>query len=182
MKKIAVIVGSLRKESWNKKIALELMSLAPSTLHMEFIDIAHLPLFNPDLDDENKTPKEWREFREKMAEKDGVLFATPEYNRTLSAAIKNALDIGSRPYGKSIWNKKAGAVISASPGAIGGFGANQQLRQAFVFLDILCLQQPEVYLSFVDKLFVEGKLKDDTKSFLKKFIDAYAEWVLTVSK
>jgi chromate reductase len=183
MKKIAVIIGSLRKESWNRKIALELMALAPSSLQMEIIDIGQLSLYNQDLDDENKAPTEWAEFREKMSKMDGVLFATPEYNRTLSASIKNALDVGSRPYGKSVWGGKAGAVISASPGAIGGFGANQQLRQSFVFLDILCMQQPEAYISGVDKLFdAEGKLKEDTKKFLKTFIDAYAAWVLKVLK
>lgn len=181
MKNIAVIVGSLRKESWNRKLALELIKLAPASLQMEMIDIGNLPLYNQDLDDENRAPAEWTTFREKMSKKDGVIFATPEFNRTLSAPIKNALDVGSRPYGKSIWTKKAGAVISSSPGAIGGFGANQQLRQAFVFLDILCLQQPEAYISFVNTLFsADGVLKDDTKNFLKKFIDAYAQWVLKI--
>lgn len=181
MKKIAVIVGSLRKESWNKKIALELMALAPSTLQMEMVEIGKLPLYNQDLDDENRAPKEWIEFREKMVAKEGVLFATPEYNRTVPAPMKNAIDVGSRPYGKSIWSGKAAAVISASPGAIGGFGANQNLRQTFVFLDIFCMQQPEAFISGVDKLFsADGKLKDDTKNFLKKFIDAYAQWVLKI--
>jgi chromate reductase len=150
---------------------------------MDIVEIGRLPLYNQDLDDENRAPKEWTEFREKMTGKDGVLFATPEYNRTIPALIKNAVDVGSRPYGKSIWSGKAGAVISASPGAIGGFGANQQLRQSFVFLDIFCMQQPEAYISGVDKLFsADGKLKDDTKNFLKNFMNAYAQWVLKITK
>ena len=183
MKKVGVIVGSLRKASWNRKIALELMALAPSTLQIEMIDIGKLPLYNQDLDDENHVPVEWTTFREKIKEKDGILFATPEYNRTIPAPMKNAIDVGSRPYGKSVWDKKAGAVISASPGAIGGFGANQHLRQSFVFLDIFCMQQPEAYISGVDKLFgADGKLNDNTKNFLKKFIDAYAEWVIKILK
>jgi chromate reductase len=183
MKKIAVIVGSLRKASWNRKIALELMALAPSTLQMELIEIGKLPLYNQDLDDENHPPKEWTEFREHMAHKDGVLFATPEYNRTIPSPLKNAIDVGSRPYGKSIWGGKAGAVISVSPGAIGGFGANQHLRQSFVFLDIFPLQQPEAYISGVDKLFdANGQLKEETKKFLKTFIDAYAAWVQKILK
>ncbi len=182
MKKIAVIVGSLRKESWNRKIALELMALAPNTIQMDMIEIGKLPLYNQDLDNEKHLPKEWAEFRNSMREKDGVLFATPEYNRTIPAPIKNAIDVGSMPYGKSIWGGKASAVISASPGAIGGFGANLQLRQSFVFLDILCMQQPEAYISGVDKLFgADGKLNENTKSFLKKYIDAYAAWVLKVT-
>lgn len=178
MKKIAVIVGSLRKESWNRKIALTLMSLAPSSLQMEIVEIGKLPLYSEDLDSPAQTPVEWTAFRNHMQTMDGVLFATPEYNRTIPAPLKNAIDVGSRPYGKSIWAKKPAAVISASIGSMGGFGANHQLRQSFVFLDMFCMQQPEAYISFVDKLFdADGKIKEDTKKFLKIFIDAFAAWV-----
>ncbi len=112
MKKIAVIVGSLRKASWNRKIALELMALAPSSLQMELVEIGKLPLYNQDLDEENRAPLEWTEFRKKIAEKDGVLFVTPEYNRSIPSPMKNAIDVGSQPYGKSIWGGKAGAVAT----------------------------------------------------------------------
>jgi len=179
MKKIAVIVGSLRKESWNRKLALALMKLASPALKMEIIDIGKLPLYNQDLDDENVPAREWTAFREKMATMDGVFFVTPEYNRSVPGVLKNAIDVGSRPYGKSIWSGKPGAVISASPGAIGGFGANQHLRQSFVFLDIPCMQSPEAYIGDVSHLFDQDSniAKEDTRQFLQKYMDAYANWV-----
>lgn len=179
MKKIAVIVGSLRKESWNRKLATAVMKMAPASLHMEIVEIRDLPLYNQDLDDEGRPPKEWTTFRECMQKFDGVLFFTPEYNRSVPAPLKNAIDVGSRPYGKSIWTGKAGAVISSSPGAIAGFGANQHLRQSFVFLDIPCMQAPEAYIGAVDKLFdAEGNIsKDETRQFLQKFVTEYAKWV-----
>jgi chromate reductase len=179
-KKIAVIVGSLRKESWNRKLALVLMKLAPSSLNMEIVEIGKLPLYNQDLDDEGTPPAEWTAFREKMQEFQGFLFVTPEYNRSVPAPLKNAIDVGSRPYGKSIWGGgKPGAVISSSPGAVGAFGANQQLRQSFVFLDILCMQQPEAYIGNVAALFTDtGDIsKPETRDFLQKYIDAFAAWV-----
>ena len=183
MKKIAVIVGSLRKESWNRKLAQVLIKLAPSSLKMEIVEIGDLPLYNQDPDDESRPHKEWTEFRNKMQTMDGFLFVTAEYNRSIPAPLKNAIDVGSRPYGKSVWGGKAGAVISASPGAIGGFGANQHLRQCFVFLDVFCMQQPEAYISSVDKLFdMEGNItKDETRDFLKKYMDTFANWVEKVS-
>jgi chromate reductase len=179
MKKIAVIVGSLRKESWNRKLAKALIKLAPASLNMEIIDIGQLPLYNQDLDDHGNTPKEWTTFRDQLKQFDGFLFVTPEYNRSIPAPMKNALDVGSRPYGKSVWGGKPGAVISASPGVIGGFGANQHLRQTFVFLDVICMQQPEAYIARVDTLLdAEGNvITEETKGFLKKFIDSFAEWV-----
>lgn len=177
-KKIAVIVGSLRKESYNRKIANTLISLAPPSLELHIIEIGDLPLYNQDLD-EGPIPEAWTRFREQMKTCQGVLFITPEYNRSVPGALKNAIDVGSRPYGQSIWSKKPGAVVSVSPGAIGGFGANHHLRQSFVFLDIPVLQQPESYIGQAASLFNEqGTLiNEDTKKFLQKFIDTYAEWV-----
>lgn len=178
MKKIAVIVGSLRKESWNRKLANALIKLAPNNLSLEIIDIANLPLYNQDPDDEGHPHSQWTDFREKMKNVEGVLFVTPEYNRSIPAPMKNAIDVGSRPYGKSIWGGKPCAVISASPGAMGGFGANQHLRQTFVFLDLFCMQQPEAYIAQIDKFFDENSnLKEDKKEFLQKFMDAFANWV-----
>ena len=177
MKKIAVFVGSLRKASWTRKLALALIKLAPSSLNMEIIEIGNLPLYNPDL--EENPPQEWTAFREKVKSFDAFLFATPEYNRSIPAPLKNAIDVGSRPYGKSIWAGKPGTVISCSPGAIGGFGANHNLRQSFVFLDIPCMQQPEAYISYVDKLFDENSnlIKEDTKKFLQQYLDAFVKWI-----
>lgn len=178
-KKIGVLVGSLRKDSWNRKLANALIKLAPNSISPEIIDIGSLPLYNQDPDDEGKPLEAWTTFRDKMKTMDGFLFVTPEYNRSIPSPLKNAIDVGSRPYGKSIWGGKPGAVISSSPGSIGGFGANQHLRQCFVFLDVFCMQQPEAYVSGVDKLFdKDGNLNNDsTKGFLSKFMDSYAAWV-----
>lgn len=179
MSHIGVIVGSLRKASWNRKLASVLIQLAPASLSMEIIDIGQLPLYNQDLDDENSPPKEWTAFREQMKKCDGFLFVSPEYNRSVPAPLKNAIDVGSRPYGKSIWGGKPGAVISSSIGAVGGFGANQHLRQSFVFLDILCMQQPEAYIGNVGNLFDENSniVNEDTRKFLSSYMEAYAKWV-----
>lgn len=175
--KIGVLVGSLRRDSFNRKVALELIKLAPATLDMEIIEIGQLPFFNQD--DEANPPAEWVAFRQKLVKLDGFLLVTPEYNRSTPAVLKNALDVGSRPYGQSCWNGKPCAIASASIGAIGGFGANQHLRQSTVFLNTPCMQQPEVYLSFVDKLFdANGHLiNEDTRKFLGQFMQAFAHWV-----
>ena len=135
-KKIAVFVGSLRKESFNRKMAKALIGLAPESLQLEIVEIGGLPLYDQDLDDEGRPPSAWTAFREQVKSFDGFLFVTPEYNRSVPAVLKNALDVGSRPYGKSIWGGKPGAVMSVSPGAIGGFGANHHLRQSLVFLNV----------------------------------------------
>jgi len=175
-RKIAVIVGSLRKDSFNRKVAKTLMLLAPPTLEMEIVEIGQLAMYNQD--DDASPPPTYLEFRDKIRQFDGVLFATPEYNRSMPAVLKNAIDVGSRPYGQSAWNGKPCAVISASPGASGGFGANHHLRQSLVFLNMPAMQQPEAYIGNAGKLFDGDNLTDDsTKAFLQKFIDAFATWV-----
>ncbi|HKU43012.1 MAG TPA: NADPH-dependent FMN reductase [Polyangiales bacterium] len=176
-RKIAVLVGSLRKESVNRKLANALIELAPPSLAFDRVEIGQLPFYNQDL--ENDPPPEWVAFRDRIRGVDGLLFVTPEYNRSLPAVLKNAIDVGSRPYGKSVWDKKPGAVASASPGPIGGFGANHHLRQSLVFLNVPALQQPEVYIGGADKRFDSaGKLTDEgTRDFLGKFMNAYADWV-----
>jgi chromate reductase len=177
---IAVLVGSLRKASYNRKTAQALMQLAPPALKLEIIEIGDLPIYNQDLDDENRPPAAWTAFRERVGRADGLLFITPEYNRSVPSVLKNAIDVGSRPYGKSAFaGGKPGAVISVSPGAIGGFGANHHLRQSLVFLDVPTMQQPEAYLGGVAKWFDDsGKLQDDSaRKFLQTIIDAYAAWV-----
>ena len=176
MRKIAVIVGSLRKDSFNRKVAKTLMLLAPSTLDMEIIEIAQLALYNQD--DDPSPPPTYTEFRDKIRSCDGVLFCTPEYNRSMPAALKNAIDVGSRPYGQSAWSKKPCAVVSVTPGATGAFGANHHLRQSLVFLDMPAMQQPEAYIGNVAKLYEGDELKEEsTKAFLQKFIDSFAAWV-----
>ncbi|PMY39679.1 ACP phosphodiesterase [Pseudomonas sp. GW456-L14] len=173
---IAVLVGSLRKASINRKVALALAELAPANLRLKIVEIGDLPLYNEDIDVD--PPAAYRTFREQVSAADAVLFVTPEYNRSVPAPMKNAIDVGSRPYGKSAWSGKPGAVISASPGAIGGFGANHHLRQSLVFLNVPCMQQPEAYLGGAGSAFDEaGKLSESVKPFLQNFINAYAQWV-----
>ena len=178
-RKIAVFVGSLRKESFNRKMAMMLITLAPESLMLEIIEIGGLPLYNQDHDDEGKPPLEWTEFRKHVRSFDGFLFVTPEYNRSVPGVLKNALDVGSRPYGQSVWGGKPGAVLSASPGSIGGFGANHHLRQSLVFLDVPAMQQPEAYIGGAAQLFdANGKIANEaTREFLVEFMGAFATWV-----
>lgn len=178
---VVVLVGSLRKESYNRKLAKALIALAPPQLRLEIVEIGELQLYNQDLDD--KPTQAWTTFRDRVRRADAVLFVTPEYNRSVPAPLKNAIDVGSRPYGQSVFSGKAGAVVSASPGAVGGFGANHHLRQSMVFLDVHMLQQPEAYLGGAGSFFAEdGTLSDSIKPFLQKFIDTYAQWVALHSK
>ena len=143
-RQVAVIVGSLREGSLNRKVARAIEALAPDHLVFEEIGIGDLPLYNQDLDGD--PPAEWIAFRDAIRPKDALLFVTPEYNRSIPGVLKNAIDVGSRPYGKSVWAKKPAAVISASLGTYGGFGANHHLRQSCVFLDVPLMPQPEAYL------------------------------------
>jgi chromate reductase len=175
-RKIAVIVGSLRKDSFNRKVAKTLMLLAPSTVEMEIVEIGQLAMYNQD--DDASPPPTYVEFRDKISSFDGVLFCTPEYNRSVPGVLKNAIDVGSRPYGQSAWSGKPCAVVSVSPGASGAFGANHHLRQSLVFLDMPTMQQPEAYIGNVAKLFDGDNLTEEsTKAFLQKFVDAFASWV-----
>jgi chromate reductase len=175
---VAVIVGSLRKESINRKVANALVELAPPHLKLGIVDIGLLPIYNQDNDDANP-PAAWTAFRERMRSAAAVLFVTPEYNRSIPAPLKNAIDVGSRPYGKSAWSGKPGAVVSASPGAIGGFGAHHHLRQSLVFLNVPAMPQPEAYLGGADKYFgADGKLANEgTRKFLESFMQAFAAWI-----
>ena len=173
---VAVLVGSLRKDSLNRKTALALARLAPDTLKLELVELGRLEMYNQDLDD--SPPQSWLDFRDRIRAADAVLFVTPEYNRSVPAALKNAIDIGSRPYGSSAWDGKPGGVVSVSPGAVGGFGANHHLRQSLVFLNVPVLQQPEAYLGGAGEMFdADGKPDARSEKFLRRFIAAYADWV-----
>jgi chromate reductase len=182
-KKIGVFIGSLRQESFNRKMATSLIGLAPEKLTFEIVEIGGLPLYNQDFDDEGRPPLAWTEFRQRVKSFDGFLFVTPEYNRSVPAPLKNALDVGSRPYGQSAWGGKPGAVISVSPGAIGGFGANHHLRQSLVFLDVPTMQQPEAYIGNAANLFDQnGNLATESiREFAAKYINSFASWVDTVT-
>lgn len=178
-KTIGIFVGSLRKGSYNRTIAEAIASFLPTGYEGRIIEIGDLPLYNPDLDDAGTPPAAWQRFRDEVRLLDGVLFVTPEYNRSVPAVLKNALDVGSRPYGQNLWDGKPGAVASVSPGNLSAFGANHHLRQSLVFLNVLTLQQPEAYIgnvmSFLDE---NGNItNEDTKGFLKSFAAALASWV-----
>ena len=179
---VTVIVGSLRKDSINRKVANALVELAPASLKLSIIEIGQLPIYNQDGDE--SPPAAWTQFRERIRSADAVLFVTPEHNRSVPAALKNAIDVGSRPYGKSAWSGKPGAVVSASPGSIGGFGANHHLRQSLVFLNVPAMAQPEAYLGGADKLFdAHGKLANDgTRKFMQNFMQAFDAWITANSK
>jgi chromate reductase len=179
---VAVLVGSLRKESINRKVASALIELAPSSLQLGFVEIGGLPLYNQDED--ASPPAVWTQFRDRIKAVDAVLFVTPEYNRSVPAVLKNALDIGSRPYGQSVWNGRPGAIVSASPGVIGGFGANHHLRQSLVFLNVPAMAQPEAYIGGADKLFdANGTLVNDgTRKFLRQFMQAFSDWIAANTK
>jgi chromate reductase, NAD(P)H dehydrogenase (quinone) len=178
---VCVLVGSLRKASFNRMLANVLISIAPSSMKLEFVELGQLPFYNEDLETA-APPAQWIAFRQRVKAADAILFVTPEYNRSVPAVLKNALDVGSRPYGSSVWDCKPAAIVSGSPGAIGAFGANHHLRQSLVFLNMPTMQQPEAYVSHVDKLFDEyGKLvSDGTRKFLQDFMQAFANWAETI--
>jgi chromate reductase len=177
--RVGLIPGSLRRESYSRKLAQALTALMPEGLEAKVLTLEGLALYNQDLDDEGTPPPAWVAFRQAVKALDGVLFVTPEYNRSIPAVLKNALDIGSRPYGQGVWNGKPGGVLSISPGKLGGFGANLALRQAVVFLDIHLMQQPEAYLGGAESLLgPDGALASpDTEKFLRAYLEAFARWV-----
>jgi chromate reductase, NAD(P)H dehydrogenase (quinone) len=176
--RIAIIVGSLREGSINRKVARSICALRNDNLNCSMIEIGDLPLYNQDLD--TSPPEQWLRFRRQVAEADGVLFCSPEYNRGVPGVLKNAIDVGSRPYGQSVFDKKPAAIVTASPGSIGGFGANHQIRQACVFLNMPMMQQPEAYLGHVtdDSFDADGTLKEGPlKGLIETLAHAFHDWV-----
>jgi chromate reductase len=175
---VAVLIGSLRKRSLSRQLAMALRNLAPAGLQLEMVEIGALPLYNQDIEDEGHCAP-WTAFRDHVRCAGAVLFVTPEYNRSVPAALKNAVDVGSRPYGKSVWAGKPGAVISVSPGALGGFGANSHLRQILASVSVPVLPQPEVYISGADKLFdAQGGIgNESTRGFLRNFMESFGKWI-----
>jgi len=178
MKTIGVVVGSLRRDSFSKKVAHYVGDQLADQFNVAFVEISDLPLYNQDLDNGTDVPEPWQRLRKDLASVDGILFVTPEYNRSLPAVLKNALDVGSRPYGANAWGGKPGAVISVSPGNIGGFAANHQLRQVATFLDIYMMQQPEAYVSGIAGAVDADSVTDESvQGFLKSVAQAFATWV-----
>jgi len=176
-RRVAVFVGSLRRDAFSRRLAEALKALQPASLELDLISL-DMPLYNQDLETDNP-PAAWTVFRKRVAECDAILIVTPEYNRGMPAAVKNALDVGSRPYGTGVVNGKPCAVASNSPGALGGFGANHQVRHTVVFLDMPMMQQPEIYLGGVDKAIEPGGkvTADSTKQLIEKFLAKFADWI-----
>jgi chromate reductase, NAD(P)H dehydrogenase (quinone) len=180
-RKVAVLIGSLRKDSFTRKVVRALIDLAPPSLTFDVVEIGGVSFYNQDL--EANPPADWIALRERLLSADAVLFATPEYNRSVPGVLKNAIDVASRPKEKNVFNGKPGAVISVSPGALAGFGANHHLRQMLVFLNVPTMQQPEAYIGGAAKLFGDsGRLTNDsTREFLRKFMEEFARWIEGVS-
>ncbi len=174
MPHLAVVVGSLRREAFSRRLAHALLDVAPAGMTGTEVPIGDLPLFNQDFETDGTTPPSYAPFRVAIAAADAVLFVTPEYNRSIPGALKNALDVGSRPYGQSVWAKKPAAVVSCSPGALGGPLCNHAVRQSLVFLDMPVLQQPEAYIGHVDTLLDD---QAGARPFLTKIMTAFADWI-----
>ena len=179
---VAVLIGSLRKNSYNRMLAGALAKLASPSLSLRIVEIGDLPFYNDEL--EATAPASWQAIRQRIAEADAVLFLTPEYNRSVPAVLKNSVDVLSRPYGKSTLTAKPAAVISTSPGALGGFGANHHLRQSLVCLGVNTMPTPEAYIGGVANLFDDqGELKDaSAREFLLKFMQSFEQWIAMTGK
>jgi chromate reductase len=175
---VALFVGSLRRESFSRRVAVALTTLAPATLALRLVDIGDIPFYNQDLET-GDPPPEWSGLRRRVRAADAVLFVTPEYNRSVPAVLKNAIDVASRPFAQSAWEGKPAGIVSVSPGAIGAFGANHHLRQSLVFLNMPAMPQPEAYVGGAAKLFDErGTLVNEgTRDFLQAYMTAFAAWV-----
>ena len=181
---VATLIGSLRRESFTRKIANAFTEIAPATLAFETIDIGSLPLYNQDLEDAPERPAEWISFRERIRSKDALLFATPEYNRSVPGVLKNAIDVGSRPKSQNAWTGKPAAVISVTTGGLGALGANHHLRQSLMAVNVAAMAHPEAYIANAMTLLApDGRLvNDSTRDFLRKFGEAFAHWVATLAQ
>ena len=175
---VAVLVGSLRKESLTRKVAMAMKGLAPPSLALEIVESRELPMYDQDLETETP-PRAWVDFRDRIKRADALLFATPEYNRSVPGCLKNAVDVGSRPPGNTVFNGKPGAIVSVTPFGLGAFGANHHLRQALVYVNVLTMAQPEAYISQARDLVDENFriTKDASREFFTKFLNAFAAWI-----
>ena len=175
MTQVGIVVGSIREGSFSGRVAKALVSLLPDGYEANYIQIDHLPLYNQDHDADS--PQEFIDLREQVEAQDALIFVTPEHNRSVPAALKNAIDAASRPYGENKWAGKPALIASQSPGAISGFGANHHLRQMLTFLDVPTVQQPEVYIAETPTLFGENGefLQDGTEEFLQSAVDALVD-------
>ncbi len=177
IRNVGVLVGSLRRASFSRKLALALRERAPSSVRLHIIEIGAMPLYNQD--DEPVPPEPWQAFRREVKATDALLFVTPEYNRSIPSALKNAIDVGSRPKGSSVYDAKPAAVISVSPGVLGAFGANHHLRQSLMCLNVAVMPAPEAYIGGADKLFGDDGsiVVKPTQEFLDQIMQTFAGWI-----
>jgi len=177
-KKVAVITGSLRQGAYSRLMARAAIELSPSSLKLSEVEIGDLPHYNQDLETATP-PAAWAEFRNRIIASDAVLFVTPEYNRSMPGALKNAIDVGSRPWGKSAWSGKPAAVISTTPGALGGMAANNHLRQVIYAVNLAAMAYPEAYIPAVATLFDEnGRLTSaEAREFISGFMRSFESWI-----
>ncbi|MGE4400515.1 MAG: NADPH-dependent FMN reductase [Desulfobulbus sp.] len=174
--KIAIIVGSLRKESFNRTFAQAIIKLAPADFSFTFAEIGDLPLYNQD--DDAKPSASAQRFKEQIKGAQAVLFVTPEYNRSIPGVLKNAVDHGSRPYGQSVWAGKPAGILGVSPGVIGTALAQQHLRTILAALDMPTLGQPEAFIQMTDGLIDEtGNIGAASRGFLQAWMDRFIAWV-----
>ena len=176
--RVGLIVGSLRKGAYTRMLARALPELTPASLQLVDIGIGDLPLYNYDLETDQPPPA-WTAFRSAVKSTDALLFVTPEFNRSMPGALKNAMDVGSRPWGDSAWNGKPAGIISLSPGALGAMAANHHLRQVLLAVNLAAMPYPEAYIPDAGTLFDEsGNLTSaDTRQFLQGFMEAFAAWI-----
>jgi len=174
---VVALVGSLRRESFTRHLAEALIPLAPPSLRFEIVPIGELSLYNQD--DEAAPPEPWQRFRQRIRRCDAVLFATAEYNRSIPACLKNAVDVGSRPYAANVWAGKPAAVASMSPGALAGLGAHHHLRQCLVAVGMATMAQPEACFGHVDRMVAaSGEFADGgQREYCAGFVRAFAEWI-----
>ena len=177
MRKIGIIVGSLRKDSYSGKVAKNIETLLKGKAEVKYIDISKLPLYNQDYDGVIETPKAYVDFRSELSSVDAIVVVTPEHNRTMPAALKNALDVGSRPYGKNSWKHKTYLVLSQSPGNLSGYGASNEVKMVLSFLNGRVMHQPEVYLANINTLLDEkGVFIPDTLKFIDSVVAKFLEF------
>ena len=173
---IALVIGSLREESFNRKLAEAMIRLAPGGWTFNEVRIGDLPLY--DQDDDGNEAEPVQRLKQQIRDSDGVLFFTPEYNRSIPGVLKNALDCGSRPYGESAWQGKPAGIVSVSIGAPGGSMAQQHLRNVLAYLDMPTLNQPEAFIQHKDGLYdADGNIGEASRDFLQGWMDAYVAWV-----
>jgi chromate reductase len=177
-RRVALILGSVRKDALSRRAAKALIAMQPPTLNLELVEVGDLPFYNQELETASP-PAQWTRFRDAVKDVAAVLFVTPEYNRGVPGAMKNAVDVGSRPWGKGVWEGKPYAVVSTSPGPLGGYSANHQLRQNLSYFTMFLMHQPEMYLGTIDKLVdASGKVTDDkARELFTQFLTQFAAWI-----